>query len=194
VTKRLQLIFDLDEIRSISVVNQDRSTTRRGSRAGSRSDRVKEKRKEKAAAARTRAPALTGSGSILSPATPRHGYQIQSGKAVKKNRSLPRAPRLTPERYRFVEALAIAWLRLGTEGVCPLATARSFVPVDRPWIGPAHLASSAWEQSATKAGSLGFCNDEESRALDLAPNHTVGLWSSEDASRASASLQEAIHL
>jgi hypothetical protein len=45
-----------------------------------------------------------------------------------------------------------------------------------------------------RLGSLGFCNDEESRALDLTPNHRVGLWSSKDASRASASLQEAIHL
>jgi hypothetical protein len=52
IDEKLQLIFDLDEIRSISVVNQDRSTTRRGSRAGYRSDRVK--KKEKAAAAHTR--------------------------------------------------------------------------------------------------------------------------------------------
>jgi hypothetical protein len=46
LTKSLQLIFDLDEIRSVSVVNQDRSTTRRGSRAGSRSDRFKLKEKK----------------------------------------------------------------------------------------------------------------------------------------------------
>jgi hypothetical protein len=143
VTKRLQLIFDLDEIRSISVVNQDRSTTRRGSRAGSRSDRVKEKRKEKAAAARTRAPALTGSGSISSPATSRHGYRIQSGKAVLKKKyadpiaHTDRQIRVLERDPRLLASLALLVSRDCSSGPAHVHSSRSLASA---WERPSRVA------------------------------------------------------